>query len=215
MKTKRTISRLSLTASAAALVIGCPAFGQQVVFDNLSSPTSSNRPISSLFDWAQGFQAPDTDSVLSSVTLKVRNTNAATGTFTVQLYSGFGSIPGTLLATLSGPANPQSGLATFVPTGLVPLLADQTYWVSAYSTSATDPDQFYGWSIANNAPTGGTSYGSAGRQRGGGGGWESGPGDLMLQVQTMTPAPEPTSAALLLGGTALLALRRRRSPAGA
>ena len=211
MKTKHRMAA-NLVISVAALMTAYSAVGQQIVFDNLSSPNTSYNSISSLFNWAEGFKAPDTDSYLSSVTLKVRNDNAATGTFTVQLFYGLGFIPGgTLLATLSGPASPQSGLATFVPTSPLPLQADQTYWVSAYSTAASDPSQFYGWSIADNAPTVGTGYGRAFRQRGGGSDWDlqTGPGDLALRVQT-TPAPEPASSIMLLGGAALLGLRRRR-----
>ena len=197
-----------LIVSIAALMTASTAVGDQIVFDNLASPTTSSNSISSVAYWAQGFKAPDIDSYLSAVTLNVRNDNAATGIFTVQLFYGLGSVP-TLLATLSGPANPQSGLTTFVPPSDLPLEAGQTYWVSAYATSAYDPSQFYGWSIADNAPTVGTGYGRAFRQIGGGWDLQTGPGDLSLQVRT-TFVPEPTTFGLLSASSILFSARRRR-----
>ena len=60
-----------------------------------------------------------------------------------------------MITTLSGPANPASGLSVYTPTNAVILTANAQYWISASSSDAGG----YGWLEANGVPTIGTSNG--------------------------------------------------------
>lgn len=174
-------SHITLLLFAVCCVPGA-AFGQSVIFNNLSSPATSSVSVSSLAYQAQSFIAPATNTYLSSVTLNLRNNVGATGEFTVKVYHGLPSLPceGNLLGTLSGPSNPGTGNIKYVSGCCLALLANHTYWVSASATAGNG--QFYSWMIADTSPSIGSSVGRAifnvGTQQ-----WEAGPGDLGLQVQ--------------------------------
>jgi len=135
------------------LIIVTSTFASEIVFDNLSLPDhGASATVSSSFYWAQSFTAINRDTFFDKVTLDLTNALGATGNFTVRLCSGG---PANVITTLSGPANPASGLSVYTPTNAVILTANAQYWISASSSDAGG----YGWLEANGVPTIGTSNG--------------------------------------------------------
>jgi hypothetical protein len=142
---------LNICCVGLALTIATTVFASEIVFDNLSLPDhGASATVSSSFYWAQSFTTINRDTFFDKVTLDLVNGLGATGNFTVQLCSGG---PGNVVATLSGPANPSTGLVVYTPTNTIILNANANYWISAKSSDAGG----YYWLDANGTPTIGTS----------------------------------------------------------
>jgi hypothetical protein len=162
---------------------------------------------------APGFTAFNLDSLTFSLS---EQGGDAPGSVTVQLYTvGGGNIPGTLLATLTGPDPVGSTPAnySYTPTAPFSLAPSTTYFAVLTTTQpSVSSGPFYRAAVTGStSETGlpGWSIADFSRQNGGGSVWVS---DSPVQLEVMaTAVPEPSSVALLagvLGGFVALRLRR-------
>lgn len=208
-----TTALTRICVGGLGLVVAAQAFASEIVFDNLSLPdTGKNVSVSGYFYWAQSFWLGTEDRLLEQVSLSLRNDDGASGPFTVQLFDSANSAPHNLIATLIGPLNPGTGVATYTPTDAVTLRANQSYWVSAKAPH--DWLNWYSWLIADGTPTVGDSEGRA-IYNVASSTWENGgyAGELLRLRVEVTPVPEPGQLALLTlaGGLLFLVMNRRRA----
>jgi len=111
---------------------------------------------------ANSFTTGASAALLDSITLSLGNASTGGG-FTVRLYSSNGaSGPGTLIATLTGSANPfTAGTYTYIPGSPLTLAAATTYFVVA-SVPMSPPGSNYAWNYTANAAETGTAGWSIG-----------------------------------------------------
>jgi len=159
--------------------------------------------------------------LLESVSISLVGQFAASGNFTVSIYSSVSGAPGSLLATLAGDAQPSPGTGvtrdySYAASGLS-LAASTSYWVvNSVSGGVTGS---YTWNIANSAnldfsATGwslGSSYALFNPPDSPD--WVVTGGDPYKLSIEATAVPEPAEYALLsgLGLAGVVFLRRRRA----
>ncbi len=169
------------------------------LFDTLSLPgIGAGQSVGYGDAYAQSFRMGPTALYLANISINISPDaqyppGQNTAPFTLNIYSGT-SLPETLMATLSGPAHPTSGISTYIPSAPVTLTAGATYWVSAQAGGSL---AFYDWMVGHGNPVGGTSetawYNPTLFR------WETYALDpnnyLQMRVET-APVPEPSVAAL-------------------
>jgi hypothetical protein len=122
--------------SAAALVFSSSLSAGVILTDNLSEPSDGSNTMSNIRYLAIDFRTDNNAYQLDTVTLLVAQDAGTTGPL-VQLFSDAGQ-PGTLLATLNGPAAFPATLTDedFTSPGLL-LSPNTTYWIVAQTASGT------------------------------------------------------------------------------
>ena len=221
---KRTTHAI-LTAGALALA-QFPLYGA-VIFDNLSTPTgagtyvageSYNEEMGTMPGQtvATGFVVGGARQVLTSVVLGLGGGSG--GGFQVALFGGSdGTSPGSLIASLTGAADPSGiGLYTYTPGSTTTLEANTTYYIVASAGSGAQ----YSWNRGQingsyqdyqNPGTSG-SFADPKIFVKGGGDW--GPSNEAASMQVngeLSPVPEPTewaAASVAMLGLVYVAKRR-------
>lgn len=212
----RALGALSLAISALALSATAARAG--VVFSNdFEDPAGFTLNITSTNSYATGFTTGATASFLDLTGVKLSLKSSSTSSIpVVSIFSnGGGNVPGTLLATLSGPASITNTLSAqdFLFTGGLSLSPNTNYWVVL---SATGAGSSYQWEFANSAPDQQNLSGYAaigGRRKVGAGSWTTNASAAlgMIEVQAV---PEPSTLILagigVAGAVAVDTKRRRR-----
>ncbi len=153
---------------------------------------------------------------LDAIQLAMTSASGAPNGFTVELYSAGGftaAFPGTMLATLSGPGDPETaGTYTYTASGLT--LSPSTGYFIVLTAETTVASGAYAWSLANSSPP------SIGGWNGGGyfntssddgSGWHF-TSSIPQFALTATAVPEPDTLGLLgLSGLLFLSWRRRQA----
>lgn len=99
------ISKLSVLVCFAileAISFGASGLRADIVYNNLApggGATSSDKTFANISRWGQQFTATSSGS-FTNIKLNLYRTNSITGAFTIQLWSGSGSLPTASLATL-------------------------------------------------------------------------------------------------------------------
>jgi len=173
-----------------------------LIFDNLGTPTTSSPATSGIW-WGQSFLVGADNYALTSVVMNMALANNSSGNFFVRIYGadGAGNAPGTILATLSGNANPSTAANyTYTPAATVDLSANTSYYVVAGVNGGFGS---YRW----NSGTGGIETGSAPNgyfnSINQGGAWNGPSTDRTFNMQVnaeLTPIPEPVNVALGIFG---------------
>jgi hypothetical protein len=140
----------------------------------------------------------------------------------VSIYGDNNGVPGSLVGggLLNGNAHPNSwAMYTYTATQPLALAANTQYWVVASSDDTSVTYNYgWGWTADTNytSAVGWSLLPEAAGSQDGGASWNTfalagQPGPLFLGVSG-TIVPEPSSAALAMGGLAVLGLFARRRP---
>lgn len=214
----RAFGALSLAISALALSATSARAG--VVFSNdFEDPAGFTLNISNTNSFATGFNTGTSSSFLDLKGVKLSLKTSSTSSIpVVSIFSntvtGVGNVPGTLLATLTGPGPITNTLASqdFLFTGNLSLSANTNYWVVLSTTNASSRFQ---WEFANNPPAEANSSGYAalgGRRRINSGSWTNNTTAEfgMVEIQAV---PEPSTlilAGIGMAGAVVVDSKRRR-----
>lgn len=206
---KKLISVLAVLAVVASV-------SAQTTYFNLTGPVAGTFNINNTFWPGEEFttNAAATAFTLNSVTLNLDGAADSSGNFRVQFFTDTGGgIPGTLLGTGIGTANPTTvGSNVYTFTGIT-LSASTNYWFIAEVTSGSgdylwqrtfSPSVTGGWSAdARNVSTNGGSTWS---------GFSSSDGLFSSVSATPAVVPEPGTYGLFaaVASLGLVLLRRRR-----
>jgi hypothetical protein len=197
---------------AAALAAALPAaHADTPLFDNLAASRDGNDPLLSFGPLADSFSTgAQAGLVLTQVTALLKSGSAdVVGDLRLSLHADSAAGPGALLATLgtlSSAAVSTGDFAayTFKPASAVPLAAQTTYWVQLEAVGANAVLWSWSQDLGGTGVAGGSNYNAV---LGVSPNSAFGPYQMAVAVQAV---PEPASAALLLGGLAAVAMRRRR-----
>jgi hypothetical protein len=209
----RGFAALSLAISALAL-----SARAGVVFSNdFDDAAGFTLNISSTNSFATGFTTGTNASFLDLTGVKLSlQTSSSSSIPVVSIFSnGGGNVPGSLLATLSGPASITNNVSPqdFLFTGNLSLSPSTNYWVVL---SASDPSSSYQWEFAGAAPDqqNGSGYAAIGGKRKiGAGSWTNNitASAGMVEIQAV---PEPSTLILagigMAGAVAVDSKRRQR-----
>ena len=211
---KRTTHAI-FTAGALALA-QFPLHGA-VIFDNLSTPNENGFYVTGERTVATGFVVGGARQTLTSVVLGLYRGSG--GGFQVALYGGSdGNSPGSLIASLTGAADPSvAGSYTYTPGSTTTLEANTTYYIVASAASGAA----YAWSQGQfdlglyfyyqNPGTSG-SFADPKSFIKNGGGWNRYDFASSMQVNgELSPVPEPTewaAASVAMLGLVYVAKRR-------
>jgi len=198
----------------SALFLGAFALYADTLSSNLTA-TTADVEIASGDTWlTASFETDSSSYILGDVTLLLANSGA--GVAEVDLYSDGGFQPGSLIGALSSPSTYSSNLSatTFTNSGIT-LAADSTYWIVLKSLAG---DLDWAWTD-DNTGTGAGFQNTWGETSDAGATWftyDIYPLQFSVDAAS-TAAPEPGTAAFLMGGGALLgafALKRLRTNKG-
>jgi hypothetical protein len=215
----RAFGALSLAISALALSATSARAGV-VLSNDFEDPAGFTLNITNTNSFATGFTTGANASFLDltgvRLSLKTSSTSSAP---VISIFSntvtGVGDVPGTLLATLTGPGPITNtlGAQDFLFTGNLSLSPNTNYWVVL---SASDPTSRYQWEFANTTPAEQNSSGYAfiaGRRKINAAAWtDNATASLgMVEIQAV---PEPSTLILagigMAGAVAVDSKRRQR-----
>ncbi|OJW18916.1 MAG: hypothetical protein BGO49_17865 [Planctomycetales bacterium 71-10] len=177
-----------------------------VLADNLSE-TSGGAYSATGDSWlASSFGTDGSSYILQSVTLMLSRDSIG-GEAAVDVYTDGGLEPGSLVATLAGPASVpgSSGPATFTASGVL-LQANATYWVVLRAVTG---EFLWSWAGSNDGSGAGFQTGSATSDFAGSGWFYADSYPFQMSVSA-SAVPEPGSAWLAAIGAAGVALAARR-----
>ncbi|MGH7132465.1 MAG: choice-of-anchor R domain-containing protein [Phycisphaerales bacterium] len=150
----KTGNRFMVIGGASAALVGLMSTWALAtdLSNNLSATTAGAETAAGTRRLTASFATDASTHVLNSVTLLMAS--AAGGTATLELYTGVGLEPATLVTTLTSPSSypATAGQAMFTAEG-VTLAANTTYWVVLRATSGT-----FSWSWAGSNTGAGTGF---------------------------------------------------------
>lgn len=214
----RAFGALSLAISALALSATSARAGV-VLSNDFEDPAGFTLNISNTNSFATGFTTGANASFLDLTGVKLSlKTSSTSSAPVISIFSntvtGVGDVPGTLLATLTGPTITNTLAAQdFLFTGNLSLSPNTNYWVVL---SASDPTSRYQWEFANSAPAEQNSSGYAaiaGRRKINAGAWTNNTTASLGMVEIQA-VPEPSTLILagigMAGAVAVDSKRRQR-----
>ena len=153
------------------------------------------------FDCAAQFttDASAPDFLLQGVTLKLGEIGSGGG-FTVGIHADNAGLPGTLLQTLSGPADPSGGGEFAYTAAALSLASSTSYWIVA---SASAPSGSYNWMVTQDFSHTGAWTATATAQAQNGAWSLAGDWEVFQFSVAAVAVPEPAVTGLLIGMGAL------------
>ena len=212
------IGRILVAGFSLALIGGAPCSAALILVSNIEEATRDTTSVYAAVpgtpgQWAaQAFMTDGSSYTLSSLDTLLGNL-AGTPSVVAELHAQGGAFNvGTLLTTFMVPAlMPTPSLVSLIPTGVVTLAPNTTYWI-VFGVSGPGT---LGWSYAEgNNQTGPGSLGAYGYSPDDGATWgpfgTDNPYQIRVLVETVAAVPEPASSFMLLAGLAATGWQRLR-----
>lgn len=201
----------ALLAAAAFMAVAMPSAHAGLIYDNLGSTQAGADPVQSYGPLANSFNTGSNAGLLAGITALLKSgSDQLIGNVQVKLLADNGMTPGNELVSLGSLLSSSVSTAAFASYSFMPvtafnLAANTTYWVQIKAAQPVDIEWSWSTDLTALGVSGQASYS---KELGVLPNASAGPYQMSVSIAAV---PEPTSAALVLVGAALIGGAARRS----